>query len=172
MTGGWAKVATAELFVTQTPRVLIRPLADGDEQLYLDLYTSPQVMAFIGPPLELDKARHSFQIALRLNAEAPFKRLFLTICVQGQPIGLCAVNQWNARQATAEIGLMLLPCGHGQGFGSEAKLALSQRLHQLFTGVRIYTLTDPNNTAAVRSNRAAGYSADPLQPNRFWFNPS
>ena len=171
MTASWAKVAVAELFVIQTPRLLIRPLAQGDEQLYLDLYTSPQVMAYIAPPLDANQAKHSFQIALRLNAKVPFKRLFLAICVQGKAIGLCAVNQWNAQQATAEIGLMLLPCGHGQGFGSEAKLAFSQRLQQLFTAVQLYTLTDPNNTAAVRSNLAACYTVDPLQPNRFWFKP-
>lgn len=169
MKADWAEAAVADNFVIQTPRLTIRPLAQGDEQLYLDLYTSPQVMAFIGPTLDIEKARHSFQIALRLNAKVPFKRLFLAICFQNQPVGLCAINQWSAVQATAEVGLMLLPCGQGQGYGSEAKLEFSKRLQQLFTAVQIYTLTDPNNKAAVRSNIVAGYSPDPLQANRFWF---
>lgn len=172
MTANWGEAAVADHFVIQTERLLIRPLTVQDEQLYLDLYTSSEVMAFIGPPLQLEQAKNSFQIALRLNAKRPFKRLFLAICVQDQPVGLCAVNQWSAETTSAEVGLMLLPCGQGQGYGTEAKLALSQRLQQLFTAVQIFTLTNPNNKAAVRSNNAAGYKVDPNQPDKFWFKPS
>lgn len=171
MIEGWVEAAVAANFVIQTTRLFIRPLKVEDEQLYLDLYTSPAVMAFVGPPLDLEKAKNSFQIALRLNTKVPFKRLFLAICLNDQPIGLCAVNQWCAQLATAEIGLMLLPRGQGQGYGTEAKQAFSLRLQQLFPGVQLYTVTDPNNQAAVRSNLAAGYSADVTQSNRFWYKP-
>ncbi|WP_233079530.1 GNAT family N-acetyltransferase [Rheinheimera soli] len=171
MTADWAKAAVADNFVIQTPRLLIRPFMPQDQQLYLDLYTSAEVMAFIGPPLDTEKAKNSFQIALRLNTKMPFKRLFLAICRDGHPIGLCAVNQWQSETATAEVGLMLLPDWQGLGYGTEAKLAFSQRVLQVFTGVKVWTQTNPDNKAAVRSNIAAGYSADPAQYGRYWYTP-
>ncbi len=169
MTESWAKAAVAGNFVFQTARLLIRPLAAEDEQLYLDLYTSPTVMAYIAPPLDTDKAKHSFQIALRLNAKVPFKRLFLAICLQGQPVGLCAVNQWNPKLGTVEVGMMVVPAWQGQGYGTEAKLALSQQVRQIFNGAQVWTQTDPANKAAVHSNITAGYQADPNQSGIFWF---
>lgn len=169
MTADWAKVAIADNFVFQTTRLLIRPFIPEDQQLYLDLYTNTEVMAFIGPPLDIEKARKSFQIALRLNAKEPFRRLFLAICFDGQPIGLCAVNQWSTALATAEIGLMLLPAWQGQGFATEAKLAFSQKVQQVFEGVKVWTQTDPENKTAVRSNSKAGYSADLVEYGRYWF---
>ncbi|MBU1617955.1 MAG: GNAT family N-acetyltransferase [Gammaproteobacteria bacterium] len=171
MTADWTKVAVADHFMIQTSRLLIRPLTTQDQQLYLDLYSSTAVMAFIGPPLQLEKAKNSFQIALRLNAKVPFKRLFLAICRDDQPIGLCAINQWNALLATVEVGLMLLPAWQGQGYGTEAKLALSQKVQQLFSGGQVWTQTNPNNKAAVQSNITAGYQADPIQSGIFWFKP-
>lgn len=172
MTASWAKAAVADHFVIQTSRLLIRPLVPQDEQLYLDLYSSTAVMAFIGPPLELEKARNSFQIALRLNAKVPFKRLFLAICRDNQPIGLCAVNQWSAQLVTAEVGLMLLLAWQGQGYGTEALLALGQRLQQLFNTVQLWADMNPNNKAVLRLFSAAGYSADPSLSGRYWLKPN
>ncbi|MGY5799331.1 GNAT family N-acetyltransferase [Rheinheimera faecalis] len=171
MTGDWAKAAVADHFVFQTTRLVIRPLRPQDQQLYLALYSSPQVMAFIGPTLGVDKAKHSFQIALQLNTKVPFKRLFLAVCQNDQPIGLCAVNQWSAHSATAEVGLMLLPDWQRQGYASEALLALQQGLQQLFNTVQIWADMNPNNKAVIRLFTTAGYSADPTQPGRYWLKP-
>ena len=171
MTEDWAKAAVASNFVIQAPLLLIRPLVEGDEQLYLDLYTSRQVMAFIGPPLDIEKARNSFQIALRLNAKVPFRRLFLAICLNGYPIGLCAVNQWNAQTATAEVGLMVLPAWQCQGYATQALLALKQRLRQLFNAVQIWADMDPNNKAVIQLFMTAGFSADSTHPGRYWLKP-
>lgn len=168
MTATWAEAAIADHFVIQTTRLLIRPLTVEDLKLYLDLYTSAEVMTFIGPPLDLEKARNSFQIALRLNAKVPFRRLFLAICLDGEPIGLCAVNQWNAQTAAAEVGLMIVPAWQCQGYAIEALLALKQRLQQLFNAVQIWADMDPNNKAVIRLFITAGFSADSAQPGKYW----
>jgi RimJ/RimL family protein N-acetyltransferase len=168
MTADWATAAVADNFVIHTSRLLIRPLAAGDEQLYLDMYTSAQVMAYIGPPLDVDKAKHSFQIALRLNANIPFKRLFLAICIQDQLIGLSAVNQWDAKQGMAEVGVMLVPARQRQGYGTEVLLALSKRLLQLFKSVRLYADMNPKNKAVTQLFTTSGFSPDPTRPGRYW----
>ena len=169
MKADWAEAAVADNFVFQTNRLLIRPFIPEDQQLYVDLYTNNEVMAYIGPPLDIEKAKNSFQIALRLNAKVPFRRLFLAICFDDQPIGLCAVNQWSPTLETAEIGLMLLPFWQGRGFATEAKLAFSKKVQQIFDGVKIWTQTSPDNKAAVHSNSKAGYSADPVEYGKYWF---
>lgn len=168
MTVDWSTVTAADNFVIQTPRLLIRPLLAADEPLYLSLYTSSAVMAFISSPLQLDQAKNSFQMALRLNVNVPFKRLFLAICFQDKPIGLCAVNQWNMQTKSAEVGLMLLPCWQRQGYATEALLALTQRVQQLFSAVQIWADMNPNNKAVVRLFIKAGFSADSTQPGRYW----
>jgi len=103
MAQDWLQAAKAENFVISSSRLLIRPLAEQDLQLYLDLYTNTASMAFVGEPLLPEKAKHSFQIALGLNANTPFKRLFLTIVAYGQSAGLCAINQWNSETAEVEV---------------------------------------------------------------------
>lgn len=51
MAQDWQQAAKAENFVISTSRLLIRPLAESDLQLYLDLYTNAETMVFVGEPL-------------------------------------------------------------------------------------------------------------------------
>ncbi|GAA0671477.1 GNAT family N-acetyltransferase [Rheinheimera tangshanensis] len=164
----WLYAATAEHFVISSSRLLIRPLAEQDLQLYLDLYTNTASMAFIGKPLLPEKAKHSFQIALGLNANTPFKRLFLTIVAHGQSAGLCAINQWNSETAEVEVGIMLLRPWHGKGYAREALAALIQRVQLHFQGAVIKGDLDPKNKAAVQLVVKTGFQPDLICPRTYW----
>lgn len=168
MAQDWLQAAKAENFVISTSRLLIRPLAEQDLQLYLDLYTNTETMVFVGEPLHPEKAINSFQSALRLNAKTPFKRLFLSIVEQGQCAGLCAINQWNSETAQVEVGIMLLQPWHGQGYATEALVALIQRVQQQFYGAVIKGDLDPENKAAVRLVLKTGFQADLHHARTYW----
>lgn len=168
MTLSWQQAAIAENFVITTSRLLIRPLAESDLQLYLDLYTSAESMVFVGEPLPPEKAINSFQIALRLNANTPFKRLFLSIVEQGQCAGLCAINQWDFEAAQVEVGIMLLKPWHGQGYATEALVALIQRVQQQFYGAVIKGDLDPENKAAVQLVLKTGFQPDLHHARTYW----
>ena len=53
----------------ETPRLRLRPLEPRDEAMFCHLYTDPDVMRRILPPLSQEAATQSFQRA-RLYAEA------------------------------------------------------------------------------------------------------
>lgn len=170
MTAGWAKAAVADNFVIQTPRLLIRPLAAEDQQLYLDLYTNPATMRFISPAFANQKALESFRIAVRLNQKAPFKRLFLAILEQGEAAGICAISQWQAEDATVELGLMLKQPWHANGYAVESFSALIQRVGHCFDGANIWVDIDPANIAAVKVAIKTGFRPDAAHPRVFWLN--
>lgn len=168
MTTNWLQAATAENFVINSERLLLRPLAEADLQLYLDLYTNPETMACIGEPLTQEKAKHSFQIALRLNAKRPFRRLFLSIVAQGRCVGLCAINQWHTETAQVEVGIMLLSAWHGQGYAKDALTALIRRVQQQFYGAVIKGDLEPKNKAAVQLVLKTGFKPDIQCPRTYW----
>lgn len=168
MTTDWQLAAKAENFVISTSRLLIRPLAQQDLQLYLDLYTNTETMVFVGETLQAEKAKNSFQIALRLNAKTPFKRLFLTIVEQGRCAGLCAINQWNSETAQVEVGIMLLRPWLGQGYATEALAALIQRVQQQFYTAVIKGDLDPENKAAVQLVVKTGFQPDLNCSRTYW----
>ncbi|CAI3790652.1 GNAT family N-acetyltransferase [Rheinheimera sp. MM224] len=168
MNTDWQLAAKAENFVITTSRLLIRPLTQQDLQLYLDLYTNTETMVFVGETLQAEKAKNSFQIALRLNAKTPFKRLFLTIVEQGRCAGLCAINQWNSETAQVEVGIMLLRPWHGQGYAAEALAALIQRVQQQFYTAVIKGDLDPENKAAVQLVVKTGFQPDLNCSRTYW----
>ena len=168
MTLDWQLAAKAENFVITTSRLLIRPLAEQDLQLYLDLYTNAETMVFVGEPLPQEKAINSFQSALRINAKTPFKRLFLTIVEQGRCPGLCAINQWNSETAQLEVGIMLLRPWHGQGYATEALAALIQRVQQQFYTAVIKVDLGPENKAAVQMVVKTGFQPDLNCSRTYW----
>lgn len=168
MTRDWPQAAAADNFVITTPRLLIRPLAAQDQELYLDLYTDPATMRFISPAFATEKALESFTIAVRLNQKKPFKRLFLAITEQGEAAGICAISQWCATSATVELGLMLKQPWHASGYAVESFLALIRRVEQCFTGASIWVDIDPNNKAAVKVALKTGFAPDPDKPRVFW----
>lgn len=172
MAQDWLQAAKAENFLISTPRLLIRPLAETDLQLYLDLYTNPETMAFVGEPLSAEKASSSFQIALRLNAKTPFKRLFLSIVVQGRNAGLCAINQWHSETAEVEIGIMLLRSSQGQGYAKEALVALIQRVQQQFRSAVVKADLEAENKAAMQLALKIGFEPDINCGKTYWLKKS
>lgn len=168
MAQDWQQAAKAENFVISTSRLLIRPLAESDLQLYLDLYTDAETMVFVGEPLPQEKAINSFQSALRINAKTPFKRLFLAIVEQGRCAGLCAINQWDSETAEVEVGIMLLRPWHCLGYATEALAALIQRVQQQFYTAVIKGDLDPENKAAVQLVVRTGFQPDLNCRRTYW----
>ncbi len=168
MNTDWHSAAVAENFEITTARLLIRPLAEQDLQLYLDLYTNAETMVFVGEPLLPEQAAHSFLVALRLNAKTPFKRLFLAITEQGRCAGLCAINQWNSETAQVEVGIILLQPWYGQGYATEALSALIQRVQRQFYAAVIKGDVDPENKAAVQLVLKTGFQPDLNCSRTYW----
>lgn len=170
MTMDWQRAAIAENFIITTARLLIRPLAEQDLQLYLDLYTDPATMKFISAAFAESKAADSFQIALRVNNKRPFRRLFLAITDKDSAAGLCAISRLDESHGEIELGLMLKRRWHAKGYAEEALNAFIQRVQQHFAKACIWADIDPMNKAAIRLATKVGFVADPQNQRVYWLH--
>jgi RimJ/RimL family protein N-acetyltransferase len=117
---------TTEVSVLETPRLrlhLLHEENDEDAALYVHLYTDAEVMQHIAARLTGEQAARGFARACRHNrASRPGHRTWrIDERASGADLGIVALQR--AGEA-AEIGVMLRPCGRGNGLAREALAAV------------------------------------------------
>lgn len=110
--------------IIDTPRLQLRVMGEGDEDLYCRLYTDPQVMHHIARPLAIDVARRSFQVAREQALERPMRRPWWVIqeAASRADVGVVGLV---CEDAVAEIGIVLLPHAQRRGIAREAMSAVA-----------------------------------------------
>ena len=103
-----------------TERLLIRPLAEQDKNLYISLYTDAKTMRNISDPLSAEAAEKAFNITLKtMQKEKPKVMTWAIVNLQSNEImGLQALNFQSTDMA--EIGIMLLRHTNGRLLPEEA----------------------------------------------------
>lgn len=103
-----------------TERLLIRPLAEQDKELYLSLYTDAKIMRHIGTPFTVEVAEQAFSKTIRaMNKPNPTMMTWAIITLdKNEVIGLEALNFQSPD--CAEIGVMLLRRSNGRLLPEEA----------------------------------------------------
>jgi RimJ/RimL family protein N-acetyltransferase len=109
-----------------TPRLILRPMHEGDEQLYCDLFCDPDTMRHIAAPWTRTDAELAFRDVLRATRAAPPRALFLVLIRRDtqQPVGLCTLQNFARARRQAEFGVMVVSSGRTQGFATEAMIAV------------------------------------------------
>ncbi len=161
-----------------TARLELRRLCSEDAALYRDLYTDPQTMRFIAPPLTARQAARSFATALRVS-DAPLNGpLFLSIIERTSQLslGLCAIQQIRMRRA--ETGVIICAAARGRGFATEALRGVigwglaCLPLEHLWVSCALHNLAAERLVHAAGLIRQAGPAAaqsDPAaQPEVIW----
>jgi RimJ/RimL family protein N-acetyltransferase/precorrin-3B methylase len=107
-------------------RLILRPLREGDLELYCALFCDPETMQFISAPWTRDAAVSAFHGALEATRAVPPRALFLTLTPkdQQQAIGLCTLQNVDPVRRQTELGVMLTPAGRAQGFATAALIAV------------------------------------------------
>ena len=118
----------------ETDRVRGRLVAEGDVDLYVELYADASVMRHIAEALSADAAADMFAKALRHNANPVARARYWHLSHQrtGQTLGLAALVRDAVVPTRGELGLMLLPQAQHTGAGIQSlegvvEGALSQR---------------------------------------------
>ena len=118
----------------ETPLVRARLLCEDDLDLYLALYTDPEVMRHIGPLLGREEATSQFRKAIVLTVEDPARvrywAAYRTEDACEAPLGLLSAARNGSRTRTIEIGIMLLGREQRRGYGSAL---LSWLIRYVFT---------------------------------------
>ena len=141
----------------QGPRLDLRPLADGDQALYVQLYGDPQVMQHIGPAQDAGTAARGFAAALRYNAATPPARLFWVIQdrIGMQALGLIGLTL--DEPGGGEVGV-LLPAGQqGRGLATEAIAALADHAFGTLQLQRLHTRHAPGHALAAGLMATLGF---------------
>jgi RimJ/RimL family protein N-acetyltransferase len=143
-----------------TARLTVRPLDGRDGALYCRLYTDPDVMRLIGPPMAADAAARSFVTALRLNGQGAWpQRWALVDLASSADIGLLGLVPHPDAPAAVEVGVMLLPAWQGRGIASEVIAAAAEGLFALDAPAiaGLWTRHEGTNGLAIGLMRKLGF---------------
>ena len=144
-----------------TPRLHLRPLGDGDEALYCQLYTDPELMRHIAAPMPIEAAQRSFRAACKQQAPQP-QRWIISERATHHDIGLLGLIRG---EPGPEIGVMLLAHGHGRGYGGESMAGM---VDQVFAAgaeqIICARQSVVDNPTVIRMMLALGFT--PLPPTQ------
>lgn len=165
------------LFDFETERLHLRPLAESDKALFHGLYTDPETMRFIAPPLSAEKAAESFKKFVARQHEPSLKGRLLVMLDKAtlQPVGICGTSQRDGEALRLEVGIILKREARSRGFAQNALTALIRRIFALSPIEEIYVRFSAQCPAVERLNIRVGFvpcaeeiTEDGLWSKRVW----
>ena len=148
--------------ITETPRTLLRLLAEDDAPFVVELLNDPDFLKFIG-----DKGVRTMDDAKAYVRNGPMASyatygfgLFLVVRKADRiPIGFCGLLQ-REYLPVPDIGYAFLPAHRGAGFAVESDTAVleyGRRTHGLS---RVMAMTHPDNVGSIRVLERLGLNFD------------
>ncbi|HEY2346254.1 MAG TPA: GNAT family N-acetyltransferase [Xanthomonadaceae bacterium] len=133
----------------EASRIELRHLCETDEALYCSLYTDPETMAFVSPPLSAELAIRNFHEVL--HPEDSGHGVFIVLeKATGAAIGLCGWHSSNARKRQLEIGILLNARGRSRRYSKEAITAVVDRAFAALPIDTVWVQYQRANSAADR----------------------
>ena len=147
-------------FEIDTERLRLRPLQQGDEALFHALYTDPDSMRFIAPPLPAAQAVRYFHRTVAGMQATPIRWLSLAMLRKQsqQPLGICGVSDFAAAARRLEVGILLTAEARSQGIAREGLTALMRRLFELLPVDELWARFPANHLAMERLVASAGFA--------------
>ncbi len=144
----------------QTENLRMRPVVQGDEALYCWLYTDPQTMRFVGPPLSRERAQRGFRKVLESVERRPIELVLLVIVEKAtdRSIGIGAFQDFDLHRHRVQAGMMLGSGARGRGFGKEGLRALIDHAFATFAVDEVWTQHAADNADARRLTISLGLS--------------
>jgi RimJ/RimL family protein N-acetyltransferase len=160
--------------VLETERLRLRPLTEVDGAAYAALVGDPDVMRFVGGPVDRAGAlRQLASLAARTEADG-LGVLAAERRTDGAFLGRAGfwiwkrsdwTGGWSWRelgdQAEIELGWMLAPTAWHQGYATEAARKLLRHAFDELGLARVISLIDPRNTASLRVAERLGAVREP-----------
>lgn len=156
----------------ETPRVKARLLCEDDLDLYLALYTDPEVMRHVGPVMGTESAAAQFGKALALNREEARRvRYWSAYSLEDEvvsPLGILSAAWRETSRSPVEIGIMLLGRMQRSGLGRQLLIGLIDALFDdAGLGVDMVTARHlSQNVAARKLFSCVGFSTSVDEDSR------
>jgi RimJ/RimL family protein N-acetyltransferase len=144
----------------ETKRFRLRLLEEGDAALFHGLYTDPDTMRFICPPLSAEQAATRFPKIVARQRRPSFEGRFLVILDKAtlQAVGICGTSQYDADALRLEVGMVLKPEARAQGVAREALTALMKRIFVVSPVNEIWAQFSAENLAARQLVVSIGFT--------------
>jgi RimJ/RimL family protein N-acetyltransferase len=139
--------------ILETERLLLRRLVLDDLDALFELYRDEEIRRYF-PEGVLDYAQTKEELEWFLNGHPRFPELGLWATVNketGEFMGRCGLLPWTIEdRQEVEVAYLLGKKFWGQGFASEAALAIVQYAFENLDLSRLICLIDPENLASVK----------------------
>jgi len=155
-----------------TPRLLLRPVQEGDAAELFAIFSDPEVMRYwvSGPWATIDTAHDLIARDAQALAQGLHLRLGLETIEDGRLIGTCSLFNLVESSRRAELGYGLARSAWGQGYMREALSALLAYGFVELDLHRIEAELDPRNVASARSLERQGFQREGVLRERWIVN--
>lgn len=150
----------ATTYFVQTPRLLIRPLADTDFDLYFRMQADPELMRYIRlPESDADAVRGRMATQLNYGAENPGLGSMVSISREtGQPVATGVLRHVDYQPGNdLELGYAVLRDFWGRGLATEIARALARYAFERFDAPRVFAFVDPENYPSQQVLQKCGF---------------
>ncbi len=152
-----------------TLRLTLRPILEQDFLCYYQLYSSKQVMRFIGPVWDKVQAWQEFQVYLEpwLDEEQQWLSFVILDKESGDSLGIIGTQNKSTYCSQREFGFMLLPHAQGHGYAKEAAQAVLDYTFATLASHKICANVDKRNLASRHVLESLGFKLDGVLRDNF-----
>jgi RimJ/RimL family protein N-acetyltransferase len=140
-----------------TPRLEVRRPTEQDRPRFVELFCDDAFMVFSGGPLAADQAHARFDRMLARSAELSFAKQPIVERASGVVVGYTGVDRIEFDGGRwLEWGYRLVPAARGNGYATEASLALLEVARNDYAG-ELLGIIDPVNKPSQNVMRKLGF---------------
>ena len=161
-------VAITSITLT-TPRLLLRPLADGDAPAVFALFSHPEVMRYWSSPpfTDLAQAERVVRNCQAGHATGEYRQFGIVRASDAAVLGTCTLFAFHTASRRAEMGYALGRPYWGAGYMHEALTALVDYAFGPLNLHRLEADIDPRNSASARTLERLGFRYEGLGRERW-----
>ncbi len=145
----------------ETPRLIIRPLAEADLESFVQYRSDPEIARYQGwdAPFSETKARELIesQAGIDLPQKGEWLQLAILLKASGKHIGDLALHQLDEPDVEFEIGFTIANRFQRKGFAKEAVAALIESLVRQLGAKRCIATPDRRNLPSIRLLASLGF---------------
>ena len=143
-----------------TARLTLRPFVEADFDLYAEANANPEVMRFLGGPIDRATSDRQAEGANRSLAEHGYGKVAIERCSDGAFLGMCGLSREPWYPNDLELGWRLLPNYVGSGYATEAGLAWLSYAFSTLRASRIISIADASNSRSIAVMQRLGMTLD------------
>lgn len=155
--------------ILTTSRLILRPLAGGDEAALFSIFSDPEVVRYWSRSAwtDMSQAEEMLAAALRDYADGSGLRYGIVAAATGELIGVASLFAFNRDNRRCDLGYVLGSRHWGRGYVSEALVPVLEHAFGALGMNRIEADIDPQNLASGRVLEKLGFRLEGFMPERW-----